>query len=176
MDKLKYLQPIWWTASLILLMLHVMTKGTAKHINIDFLKVFNQFFQYADSAQGKAVWDRDTAASKQDKQQQQQAYATELWQINMSILSKEINKLWRRRRRRRRRRPVWTWPHDKVHNRWYQVGRRATCCHCQNMSAAPQSIQSRSGQANEAQPRCTLVNVAAEGQLLTARRQESQEL
>lgn len=49
MDKLKFLQPIWWTASLILLMLHVMTKGTAKHINIDFLKVFNQVFQYTDS-------------------------------------------------------------------------------------------------------------------------------
>lgn len=63
--------------------------------------------------------------AKQEKQQQQQAYATELWQINASILSKEINKLWRRwrRRGRRRRRPVWTWPHDKVHNRWYQVGR-----------------------------------------------------
>lgn len=55
MDKLKYLQPIWWTASLILLMLHVMTKGTAKRINLDFSKIFNQVLQYVDSAQGEAI-------------------------------------------------------------------------------------------------------------------------
>lgn len=55
MDKLKYLQPVWWTASLILLMLHVMTKGTAKRINLDFSKIFNQVLQYVDSAQGEEL-------------------------------------------------------------------------------------------------------------------------
>lgn len=42
MDKLKYLKPTWWTASMVLLMLWLMTKGAMKHINLDISMVVNK--------------------------------------------------------------------------------------------------------------------------------------
>lgn len=175
MDKLKYLQPIWWTASLILLMLHVMTKGTAMRINLDFSKIFKQVLQYVDSVQGEAIWGRVGAA--------EEAKPNRRNSNNNRHMQQSCGKLMRAYYAKKSTSSGGgsegaRCGHDPMTRCTTGGTRWAEQSHMlplpEHVSGATKHTkQLWPGKWGAATP-STLVNVAAEGQLLTARRQESQ--